>query len=77
MGGQTRAPHDALDVVETFDSNLGSWTISRGSLPRRMFALRAANIDGRVLIFGEYIFMHIIHHIKETYNLRWPPLPWF
>jgi len=53
MGGWgTDRRHFILDVIETFDINLGRWATSGSTLPRLMTGLRAANIDGRVLIFG-------------------------
>ena len=42
----------SLDSTETFDSDLGSWATSIAKLPQTMSGLRAANIDGRVMIFG-------------------------
>ena len=55
MGGWgTDRRHFILDVIETFDINLGRWATSGSTLPRLMTGLRAANIDGRVLIFGNY-----------------------
>ena len=50
------------DVIETFDSELGSWAISGAKLPRPMMDMRAVNIDGRVLIFGNYNFIHTKYH---------------
>ena len=43
---------DRLDSSETFDPLVGSWVTSGAKLPRTMNGLRAANINGRVLIFG-------------------------
>ena len=68
MGGWgTDRRHFILDVIETFDINLGRWATSGSTLPRLMTGLRAANIDGRVLIFGKYILIHHKPYIKETY----------
>ena len=53
-GGYT-GDADSLDSTETFDGEVGSWAISGAKLPRKMSGLRAANIDNRVLIFGDYI----------------------
>ena len=50
-GGYTGS--DFLDSTETFDRNLGSWVASGAKLPRPMYGLRAANINGRVLVFGK------------------------
>ena len=41
-----------LDSTETFDPLLGSWTASGAKLPKPMEHHRVANINGRVLIFG-------------------------
>ena len=41
-----------LDSTETYDGN--GWVTSEAKLPRPMDEMRAANIDGRVLIFGNY-----------------------
>ena len=41
-----------LDSTETYDPMLGSWTASDAKLPQPMSYLRAANINDRVLIFG-------------------------
>ena len=35
-----------------YDSDLGRWATSEAKLPHPTSALRATNIDGRVLIFG-------------------------
>ena len=44
----------SLDVTETLDLMMGSWAMSGASLPRPMTNLCAANINDRVLIFGEF-----------------------
>ena len=44
-----------LDTTETYDPLLGSWVVSGASLPQPMEKLRAANINDRVLIFGNII----------------------
>ena len=49
-----------VDTTEVYDSNLGIWVTSGAKLPRPMVGLRATNIDGCVLIFGNYIFSFII-----------------
>ena len=41
-----------LDSTETYDPMMGSWAASGAKLPRPMSGLRAANINDRVLIFG-------------------------
>ena len=50
-GGKDDLNHN-LDSTETFDPMLGSWTASGAKLPRTMSNLEAANINDRVLIFG-------------------------
>ena len=45
---------DLFDTTETLDPMLGSWAASEAKLPRPMCNLRAANINNRVLIFGNY-----------------------
>ena len=57
------------DTTEIFDHNLGRWTTSGAKLPRPMSALKAVNIDGRVLIFGKYILIHHTPDINETYKI--------
>ena len=41
-----------IDSTETYDPLLGSWAASGAKLPRTISMLRAANINDRVLIFG-------------------------
>ena len=53
------ASSSALDSNEMFDRDLGSWTTSGAKLPRPMRGLRAANIDDRVIIFGNYSLLII------------------
>ena len=43
-----------LDTTETLATDASSWVTSTAKLPRPMSGLRAANIDDRVLIFGNY-----------------------
>ena len=65
MGG--RNGNGDLDSTETLDTDASSWITSEARMPRPMTGLRAANIDNRVLIFGNY--MYFIHHrpdITET-----------
>ena len=68
-GGQDLS--DYIDTTEVYDSDLGNWAISGAKLLQPMGALRATNIDGRVLIFGNCILF--IMHIPEEhyYNCRW------
>ena len=65
-GGYT-GDSDSLDSTETFDGEVGSWAISGAKLPRKMSGLRAANIDNRVLIFGNYPSF-ITHQISQEHN---------
>ena len=44
-----------LDATEIFDPSLGSWRAG-AALPSRRNGLRAANIDNRVLLFGNDIY---------------------
>ena len=44
-----------FDTSEVFDSDLGRWAISGAKLPHPTSGLRATNIDGRVLIFGNIL----------------------
>ena len=39
-------------TTETYDPMMGSWAASGAKLPRPMYGLRAANINDRLLIFG-------------------------
>ena len=61
-GGLTGS--DYLDTTETFTSDEDTWTTTGARLPRPMYGLRAATIDDRILIFGNYILFitHNIYH---------------
>ena len=52
------------DTTETFAGDDGAWTTTGARLPRPMEGLRAATIDDRVLIFGNYTLFitHKIYH---------------
>ena len=69
-GGTTR-DYDGIDIdtTEVYDSNLGSWVISGAKLPRPMSRLRATNIDGRVLIFGNFILFTIFTITRSHRNI--------
>ena len=41
-----------FDTSEVYDSDLGRWASSEAKLPHPTSALKATNIDGHVLIFG-------------------------
>ena len=43
-----------VTTTEFFDPSVGSWVISGAILPRPLYEARAANINGRLLIFGNY-----------------------
>ena len=51
MGGLD-SDYDDLDSTETLATGASSWVTSTAKLPRPLGALRAANIDDRLLIFG-------------------------
>ena len=51
---------DYLDSTEIFDPSLGSWRAG-AALPSDVLALRATNIDNRVLLFGNDIFLTFKH----------------
>ena len=51
IGGQQSNAIE-LDTSEVYDSDLGRWATSGAKLPHPTSGLRATNIDGRVLIFG-------------------------
>ena len=53
-----------LDSMETLATDGGSWVTSGAKLPRPMSTLGAANIDDRVLIFGNYT-LFITHQISQ------------
>ena len=62
--------YDRLDSTEVFDPSVGSWTVTGATLRRPMSHLRATNIEGQVLIFGEE---HFIRNTNIKYNIfRWP-----
>ena len=68
-GGYTGS--DRLDTTETLATDASSWVLSTAKLPRPMSGPRAANIDGRVMIFGNYT-LFITHQIsQERNNCRW------
>ena len=57
-GGITAgAGSDRTDTTETLATDGSSWVTSEAKLPRPMRGLRAANIDDRVLIFGNYTLL--------------------
>ena len=43
-----------LDSVELYDPRVGSWVVAKAKLPLPGYALRAININNRVLIFGKF-----------------------
>ena len=51
IGGQQSNAIE-LDTSEVYDSDLGRWATSGAKLPQPTTTLKATNIDGRVLIFG-------------------------
>ena len=69
LGVKLSVKSEYIDTTEVYDSNLGSWALSGAKLPQSMRGLGAANVDGRVLIFGKYILIHHTPDIKETYKI--------
>ena len=63
IGGRRQEIATGINTMETFDTDLGFWAISEAILPRNLYALRAANIDDRVLIFGRLLYF--IHHTQD------------
>ena len=73
-GGKDRS-NSNVDTTETFNSIVGCWTASGAKLPRPMDGLRAANINDRVLIFGndnpESLFpSHIPSYVSQISNSK-------
>ena len=58
-GGYGESGH-MFDSMETYDPMLGSWATSGAKLPRPMVDPKAANINDRVLIFGNLKFLVLI-----------------
>ena len=65
-GGYGGPLDDMQDSTETLATDASSWITSDAKLPRPMTGLRAANIDNRVLIFGNYS-LFIIHKISQEH----------
>ena len=60
-----------LDTTETLAGDEDTWTTAGARLPRPMSGLKAATIDDRILIFGNYT-LSITHQISKEYkNSRW------
>ena len=55
-GGWTGS--DNTDTTETLASDEDMWTTAGARLPRPMSGQRAATIDDRILIFGNYTFIY-------------------
>ena len=49
-----------IDSTEIFDPSLGSWRAG-AALPSPRSGMRATNIDNRVLLFGNDIFLTFKH----------------
>ena len=65
-----------LDTTETLSSDEDTWTNAGARLPRPMGGLRAATIDDRILIFGNYT-LFIKHQISQEHNnCRWLWIWW-
>jgi len=68
-GGHTGSVY--LDSTETLATDASSWVTSTAKLPRPMDGLRAANIDDRVLIFGNKTLLFTHQISQEHKNCRW------
>ena len=64
-GGSTGS--EDLDTTETFATDEDTWATAGARLPRPMEGLRAATIDDRVLIFGNYTLF--ITHTRYHRNI--------
>ena len=54
-GGLTGSDNlEIIDTTETLASDDGTWATAGAKLPQPMTGLRATNIDGSVLIFGNF-----------------------
>ena len=62
---------DQLDTTEIFAGDEDTWATSGARLPRPMYALSAATIDDRILIFGNYILFNTQQISQEHNNCRW------
>ena len=58
-GGYRDKSSEYLDSTEIYNPDQGSWTAG-AALPSKRDALRAANIDGRVLFFGINILSRMV-----------------
>ena len=67
-GGTTGSALTYTDSTEILDPELGSWRAA-AALPITMSSVRAANIDGRVLIFGISTYYNKRTVIKGSYVL--------
>ena len=61
---------DYLDSTELYDSVAGTWTTAGAKLPSPSYALRATNINNKVLIFGINISFVIQRYNQVDYNCR-------
>ena len=67
-GGYRDKGSEYLDSTEIYNPDQGSWTAG-AALPSKRAALRAANIDGRVLFFGINILSRMVTK-KPFYTYR-------
>ena len=51
-GGKDRT-YNSIDSTETFDPIVESWAISGAKLPQKIWGLKAANVNGHMMIFGK------------------------
>ena len=55
-----------LDSVELYDPRVGSWVVAKAKLPLPGYALRAININNRVLIFGKFSLFRSVGSLELT-----------
>ena len=65
-GGYRDKGSEYLDSTEIYNPDQGSWTAG-AALPSKRDALRAANIDGRVLFFGINILSRIVTSLQKAH----------
>ena len=65
VGGTTGSALTYTDSTEILDPELGSWRAA-AALPITMSSVRAANIDGRVLIFGISTYIQLEDSYKRV-----------
>ena len=53
-----------VDSTEIFDPEVGNWRAG-ARLPNKMYTLRAANINGQILIFGINILYLLTYRVND------------